>query len=399
MSTHVITDSPFINKVQRFAMIAAGIGAVGLAVSAFMGVERFLTSYLYGYSYAMGITIVAMFFATLQYLVQAGWSALVRRIPEFFAAFVPFAVIGLIPILADVWFGHHLYHWTHHGIFDPKSEHFDALLATKQGYLNPMFFSVRLVIYALIWFATYRFIIGNSFKQDESTTDYTPTRKNMKRAAPFVLLFVLSFTFAGFDLIMSLDPHWFSTMFGVYFFAGNFVTTLSLIAIFMICLHREGSLKGITGEHYHDIGKFMFAFTVFWTYITFSQFFLIWYGNLPEEMIFFIDRFNGGWEYVGYLLVFGHFVLPFSVLITQKNKRNPKVMIAIAVWIMVMHAVDLAFIILPNFSEHFRYGWQELSGLLFFIGAFFYVASRQYKLHAIIPVNDAFLHESYELIS
>jgi hypothetical protein len=399
MNTHLATDSQFIGKVQRFATIALGVGAIGILGAAFTDTTRFFASYLYGFIFFAGISIVAMFFSTLQFLVQAGWSALVRRVPEFFAGFVPFIVIGLIPILADVWFGHHLYHWTHHGVYDPASPHFDELLAAKKGYLNPMFFTIRVALYALVWFATYRFIVGNSFKQDESSSDYTPTRKNMKRAAPFVLLFALSFTFAGFDLVMSLDPHWFSTMFGVYFFAGTFVSTLSLIAIFTVNLRREGTLKGITDEHYHDIGKFMFAFTVFWTYITFSQFFLIWYGNLPEEMIFFIERFHGGWEWFGYALVFGHFVVPFSVLLTQNNKRNPKVLIGIGTWILCMHAVDLAFIILPNFSKTVRYGWQELSGLLFFGGLFFFLAARQFRSRPIIPVNDAYLHESYELIS
>jgi hypothetical protein len=399
MSTHIITDSSFVQKLQRFGLIALALGALGIIGTALTDTQRFFAVYLYGFIFFAGISVVAMFFSTLQFLVQAGWSALVRRVPEFFAGFVPFIVIGIIPILADVWFGHKLYHWTHHGVYDPKSPEFNAVLASKQGYLNPTFFTIRVVLYCVIWFLMYRFIVGNSFKQDASTTDYSPTRKNLKRAAPFVLLFALSFTFAGFDLVMSLDPHWFSTMFGVYFFAGTFVSTLSLIAIFVVNLRQEGKLKGITDEHYHDIGKFMFAFTVFWTYITFSQFFLIWYGNLPEEMLFFITRFQGGWEWVGYTIVFGHFVIPFCVLLTQENKRNPKVLVGIGTWILCMHAVDLAFIIFPNFSETFRYGWQELSGLLFFGGLFFFIVSRQFKDKAIIPVNDAFIKESYELIS
>ncbi len=399
MNTYIAADSPFAQKIGRFAMIAAGVGTLGMVGALFTDSQRFFAAYLYGFIYFAGISVVAMFFSALQFLVNAGWSALVRRIPEFFAGFVPFIILGLIPILADVWGTHKLYHWTHHGVYDPSSPEFDALLATKQGYLNPTFFTIRIVLYAAVWFFMYRFIIGNSFKQDESATDYTPTRKNMKRSAPFVLLFALSLTFAGFDLVMSLDPHWFSTMFGVYFFAGTFVSTLSLIAIFMVNLHREGTLKGITKEHYHDVGKFMFAFTVFWTYITFSQFFLIWYGNLPEEMLFFMERFHGGWEWFGYTLVFGHFVVPFCVLLTQNNKRNPKVLIGVGIWILLMHAVDLAFIIMPNFSKTFRYGWQELSGLLFFGGIFFVVVARQFKQHSIVAANDAYIKESLELIS
>jgi hypothetical protein len=399
MNTVVIADSSFARKLNQYALIAIGIGAISLAVAGVFDFGRFMQAYLVGYVYFTGICIVAMFFATLQFLVNAGWSALVRRIPELFAGFLPIVLIGLLPIIFDVWITHTLYHWADPHIYDPKSEHFDAILNLKKGFLNPTFFTIRMVIYALIWFFTYRIIIGNSFKQDESTTDYTPTRTNMKRSAPLVLLFAMSLTFAGFDLVMSLDPHWFSTMFGVYFFAGNFVSTLSLIAIFVVTLRRGGHLKGITDEHYHDIGKFMFAFTVFWTYITFSQYFLIWYGNLPEEAIFFITRAHGNWQFLGYGLVFGHFIVPFVTLLTQNNKRNPSVLIGVGCWILFMHFIDLSFIILPNFSASFSLSWREVASWLFFGGLFFFMTARQLKTRSIIAVNDPYLNESLELIS
>ena len=398
MNTVIIADSSFAQKMRTYSMIALGVGALGMVGAAFLDSGRFLAAYLLGYIYFAGITIVAMFFATLQFLVNAGWSAMVRRIPEIFAGFLPIVLIGLIPMIIDVWFSHKLYHWADPHIYQP-GPHFDEVLASKRGYLNPTFFTIRLGIYALIWFMTYRLIIGNSFKQDESATDYTPTRFNMKRSAPFVLLFAMSLTFAGFDLVMSLDPHWFSTMFGVYFFAGNFVSTLSLIAIFVVTLRRQGHLKGITDEHYHDIGKFMFAFTVFWTYITFSQYFLIWYGNLPEETLFFILRAHGNWQFLGYGLVFGHFIVPFVTLLTQNNKRNPAVLVGVGCWILFMHFIDLSFIILPNFSPTLRIGWQEICGWLFFAGLFFFMIARQLATRSIVAVNDPYLKESLELVS
>lgn len=396
---YIISESKFLNSLQRFSLIALGIGGLGITVAAFMDLQRFFSSYLYGFVYFMGISVVALFFCTLQYLVNAGWSALVRRIPEFFAAFVPIIIIGMLPIIFDVWVTHKLYHWTHHEIYEKGNPAFDPILATKQPYLNPIFFTIRLFIYCGIWFVMYKFIVGNSQKQDDSNIDYTPSRKNLKRAAPFVLLFALSLTFAGVDFVMSIDPHWFSTMFGVYFFAGNFVATLSIIAIFIVNLRNEGHLKGVTDEHYHDIGKFMFAFTVFWTYITFSQYFLIWYGNMPEETMFFIHRFHGGWEWVGYTIVFGHFIIPFIILLTQNNKRNPKVLVGVGFWMIIMHAVDLAFIIFPQYSSTFRFGWQEISGWLFFAGAFAFIITKQFRSRSIVPVNDPYLQESLELIS
>ncbi|MBD1209041.1 MAG: quinol:cytochrome C oxidoreductase [Ignavibacteria bacterium] len=398
MNTVIIADSSFVQKLRMYSLIALGVGALGLAGAAFFDMGRFLQAYLLGYIYFAGITIVSMFFSSLQFLVNAGWSAMVRRIPEIFAGFLPVVLIGLIPMIVDVWFSHKLYHWADPSLYVP-GPHFDEVLATKHSFLNPTFFTIRLGIYALIWFVTYRLIIGNSFKQDESTTDYTPTRVNMKRSAPMVLLFAMSLTFAGFDLVMSLDPHWFSTMFGVYFFAGNFVSTLSLIAIFIVNLRRQGHLKGITDEHYHDIGKFMFAFTVFWTYITFSQYFLIWYGNLPEETLFFILRAHGNWQFLGYALVFGHFIVPFVTLLTQNNKRNPAVLIGVGCWILFMHFIDLSFIILPNFSPTLRIGWQEITGWLFFAGLFFFMVTRQLATRSIVAVNDPYLKESLELVS
>jgi hypothetical protein len=398
MNSVIIADSSFAKKLHQYSLIALGVGAVGLAAAAVFDAGRFLQAYLVGYIYFAGITIVSMFFATLQFLVNAGWSALVRRIPEIFAGFLPVVLIGLIPIVVDVWFSHKLYHWADPHVYEP-GPHFDALLNTKRGYLNPTFFTIRLALYATIWFLTYRLIIRNSFKQDESNTDYTPTRQNMKRSAPFVLLFAMSLTFAGFDLVMSLDPHWFSTMFGVYFFAGNFVSTLSLIAIFIVNFKRQGLLKGITGEHYHDIGKFMFAFTVFWTYITFSQYFLIWYGNLPEEVLFFWHRAHGNWQFLGYGLVFGHFIVPFVTLLTQNNKRNPAVLVGVGCWILFMHFVDLCFIILPNFSPTLSVSWQDVCGWLFFAGLFFFMIARQLGTRSIVAFNDPYLKESLELIS
>ncbi|MCS6807578.1 MAG: hypothetical protein RML40_02695 [Bacteroidota bacterium] len=398
MNAVIIASSSFVQKLRMYSMIALGIGSAGMAVAALLDTGRFLQAYLIGYIYFAGITVVAMFFATLQFLVNAGWSALVRRIPEIFAGFLPIVLVGMIPIVADVWITHKLYHWADPHVYEP-GPHFDEILALKRGYLNPIFFTIRLVLYAAIWFATYRLIIVNSFKQDESNTDYTPTRLNMKRSAPFVLLFALSLTFAGFDLVMSLDPHWFSTMFGVYFFAGNFVSTLSLIAIFVVVLRKQGLLKGVTDEHYHDIGKFMFAFTVFWTYITFSQYFLIWYGNLPEEALFFIARAHGNWQFLGYGLVFGHFIVPFVTLLTQNNKRNPKVLVMVGSWILFMHFIDLAFIILPNFSPTLHLGWQDMVSWLMFAGLFFFTVARQLQTRSIVAINDPYLKESLELVS
>jgi hypothetical protein len=386
-----LQGTPFIAKLQKVALAAIIIGAVGFAVAFATGADhtRLLADYLIGFVYFAGIAVTAMFFSALQFLVKAGWSASIRRIAENFAGFVPFIIIGMIPIFL---FRADLFHWVHEVALDP-------ILAKKAKFLNETFFGIRLVLYCALWFLMYRFIVGNSKKQD-TATDYSPTYKNLKRAAPFVILYALTITFAGFDLLMSLEPHWYSTIFGVYFFAGNFVATLSLICIFTINLYKSGHLKGyVTLEHFHDIGKFMFAFTIFWTYIAFSQYFLIWYANMPEETIYYVTRLNGGWEYFGWGSIFLHFIIPFLTLLRQDVKRRLPIMMFAACLLLFAHFIDLSWIVLPAFSKTFRFDYPEISAWLLFFGLFMYVAAKQFATNNLIPVNDPYIKESIELVS
>lgn len=386
-----LQGTPFLSKLQKVAIISVIAGAIGLAAAFATDSDhtRLLADYLIGFVYFAGIAVTAMFFSALQFLVKAGWSASIRRIAENFAGFVPFIIIGLIPVFL---FKGELYHWVHEIAHDP-------ILSKKAPFLNETFFGIRLLLYCGLWFLMYRYIVGNSKKQD-TATDYNPTYKNLKRAAPFVVLYALTITFAAFDLLMSLEPHWFSTIFGVYFFAGNFVATLSLVCIFAINLHKAGHLKGyVTLEHFHDIGKFMFAFTIFWTYIAFSQYFLIWYANMPEETIYYVKRLQGGWEIFGWGSILLHFVVPFLTLLRQDVKRRLPIMMFASCLLLFAHFIDLCWIVLPVFSDEFRFGYPEIAAWLFFFGLFMYVVARQFGANSLIPVNDPYLKESIELVS
>jgi hypothetical protein len=395
-------SSGLVKRLQTLSFALIAVGAIGLGITfATGGKTMFFPSYLLGFIFFTGITLTALFFSTLQFLVQAGWSAMIRRIPEMFTAFLPIVALGLIPIIADVWVSHSLYHWTH--AEDVAKDH---ILTLKSPYLNPTFFTIRMVIYVALWLGIRAFIVGNSFKQD-TANDIDPSKKNYKRSAPALIAIALTLTFAAFDLVMSLDPHWFSTMFGVYFFAGNFVTTIGLIALFAHALKQEGHLKGLTTEHFHDLGKFMFAFTVFWAYITFSQYFLIWFSNIPEETLFFMHRFDHGWQVYGYALVFLRFIGTFFILLKQDNKRNPNVLRFTAFWIVASQFIDLSFIILPNFhpvgsEEPFtplQFLLPSLAGFAFFGGLFFYIFAQQLKTKQVVAANDPFIKESLELVS
>lgn len=400
MTNVQLGSTPIIAKVNRIGMILTAVGAIGLGLTYVMsGPERFYADYLLGFWYFAGISVTMMFFSALQYLARAGWSSAVRRIAENFTGMVPFLAIALIPIIVNLFSHHSIYEWSH------ESAKTDPILMKKAAYLDTTFFIVRMGIYLLLWFGMYRFVVGNSVKQDASGADIKPTLKNWKRSAPWVLVYALSITFASFDLLMSLEPHWFSTIWGVYTFAGHFVGALAVIAIMTVVLYNSGHLhEYITPEHFHDLGKLMFAFCVFWAYIAFSQYFIIWYANLPEETYYFTNRMAHGWEYFGYALVALHFVVPFMVLLRQDVKRKTKVLVAAACIILASHYVDLFWIIMPAVGhvmgeEGAFFGWQDITGWLFFAGIFMVFAARDYKRRNAVAINDPLIHEAVEYTS
>jgi len=403
--SHVnIGSTPFIAKLQRNGMLLTVIGALGLAAVYFTGgehaLERLMADYLIGFWLITGISVTMVFFSALQYLARAGWSASIRRIAENFSGFVPFIAVAAIPIIVNLFSHHHsIYEWTH------DSAATDPIILKKAAYLNETFFIVRLAIYALLWIGMLRFVVGNSLKQDTSADDITPTRKNWKRAAPWVIVYALTITFCSFDLLMSLEPHWFSTIWGVYAFAGNFVSALAIITLMAIALRKSGHLANyITDEHYHDLGKLMFAFSVFWAYIAFSQYFIIWYANLPEETIYFTFRTANGWQWFGIALVITHFIMPFALLLRQGVKRKVAMLRIAAVVILVSHFIDIIWIVMPAVSkvvkhEGILFGWQEFTGVIFFAGIFCILTARNYMKRSAVAVNDPLVHESLEYSS
>jgi len=399
-----LSGSPIAGKLQTiaFGMMALGVALTSLAVT-MGGMQHFFAVWTLGFGYVLGITITMMFFSGLQFLIRAGWSASVRRLPELFASYVPIIIFGFIPVIVGLFSGE-LFPW-----FDPAhwkagemalADHQIHVVHTKDAYLNQNFFIARIVLYVAIWMLMYLFIIKGSLKQDSSNTDYSPTKRNFKIAAPFLIMYALTITFAGVDILMSLSPTWFSTMFGVYYFAGNWVSALSLIAIVMVMLHRAGHLKGfVTHEHYHDIGKLMFAFTVFWAYIAFCQYMLIWYSNIPEETEFFIHRVHGGWEILGWTSLIIHFVVPFLLLIRQDFKRKGNVLIIGGIIMLIANFLDLCWVVLPVFSSKFSMNGTEFGPALLLFGGLLFTFVRSAQKNNIVALNDPYLHESIELIS
>ncbi|MCA8976950.1 MAG: quinol:cytochrome C oxidoreductase [Planctomycetes bacterium] len=330
--------------IPQMALLAIGVALLGGAY--FTGDEHgsFWFSYLVGYMGVLGIVLCALFFTMVQHITRAGWSITVRRLAENLAWTLPWMLLLFAPVIAG---SHTIYH---HWMGADLTQ--DLVLKGKSAWLNQNAFFMRVGIYFLIWIVLAWFFRSKSIKQDDSGDPAISLRLS-RVAAPGLLLFALSITFAAFDWIMSVDPHWFSTIFGVTYFAGGYMAFLAYTILLAMWLGRKGYLKeAITTEHYHDLGKFLFTFVVFWTYTNFSQYMLIYYANLPEETHWFADRAVNGWGAVGVILIVGHFLFPFVFLLSRHIKRNNKTLAFGSIFLLVIHCIDMQFLILPSGASH-----------------------------------------------
>jgi len=349
-----ISDAKLEGGLGKFALPMMIAGLVGVAASYIMGSgagdnqKQFLHSYLTAFMYFLAIGLGGLFFVILQHLVGASWSITVRRIAECVAVSIPVLAILFVPILiAVINKNDTLYIWT-----NPATIAKDHLLEHKSAWLNPTAFAIRAVVYFAIWSVLAIYFHRSSVRQDESgDAEITVTQRVI--SAPAMIVFGLSLTFAAFDFVMSLTPHWYSTIFGIYFFAScamSFMATLALLSKFV---QRCGGLKtAISIEHYHDIGKLLFTFVFFWGYISFSQFMLIWYSNIPEETEFFLHRMEGGWMTVSLILIFCHFLIPFIGMLSRTSKRNRTLLLFWSIWMLTMHYVQMFWLVKHNYDTH-----------------------------------------------
>jgi hypothetical protein len=273
----------------------------------------------------------------------------------------------------------------------------DEMVRKKEAYLNVGFFSVRAAIYFVIWAALAVWFARKSEAQDKDG-DPKHTLAMQGLSAPALPLFALSLTFAGFDWIMSIDPKWYSTIFGVYIFAGAVVAGLSVLSILSVGLQTAGYFKRVsTVEHRHDVGKLLFGFTVFWAYIAFSQFFLIWYANIPEETIFFRERMTEAWMPVSALLLVGHFIFPFGFLLSRHVKRSAFGLRFGAATLLAMHWLDLYWLVMPNLDHHPHFSIADVGGLLAPAGIAAFLVARSASTSNLFPVKDPRLAETYKV--
>ncbi|MEK6774699.1 MAG: molybdopterin oxidoreductase [Bdellovibrionota bacterium] len=373
-------------QLMIYAFLAIGVATLVIALVANQQ-ERLWTSYLVAFFYFSGLALGGLFFVAINNLSKAGWSVSIRRLSEGMTSFIPFILIGGLLLVAGF---KYLFPWTNAEVIANN-----PLIQLKTAYLNTSSFVIRLVIFCAGWFYFRHKIVGNSLNQDQNG-NVELTHKNVGYSIAFVLFFAISFSLFSVDLIMSLMPTWYSTIFGIYCFAGLFQASLAALAILIVFLRRSGFVKGyITHEHQHDVVKFTKGFTVFWAYIAFSQFMLIWYANIPEETEYYIMRSQNGWMGISVLLLIFRFIVPFIALLPKGLKRNDSHVVLVSSLILIMQYVDIYWMVYPNFNDgHLAFGLWEIGIFIGFTGLFMFTLFNFFKNNSLVPLKDPRLSEA-----
>jgi hypothetical protein len=364
------------------------LGAITFLAGLLFGdARRMWEAFLVYHTLAMGLAIGALFMMVIHYLGASGWIVGVRRIYESVAFYVLVAALFNVVLL----FGQgKIYPWTNLEFMNS-----DPVLQGKIGYFSTGFFSARILVFtAVVTFFTWR-LVSNSVQQDEEG-GLALSKRQKPLSAIFLVLFAPLMTMFSVDLIKSLEPKWFSTMFGIYLFVGFVQAATALVIVVVNMLQKSGYLKEITADHYHDLGKYLFGWSIFWAYIGVCQYLLIWYANLPEETSYYLRRQDPGWVYFTILLPIVRFLLPFCLLLPRMAKRTPSYLVKVSYIVLFGAWLDVYWMVMPSVSPH-RFGFSYLYDIglfLGFLGLLCFSIRRFLSRHAMIPVKDPFVHET-----
>ncbi|MFD2285738.1 quinol:cytochrome C oxidoreductase [Pedobacter petrophilus] len=402
MGTHNINFSEqfeFTGKVKTLSIvgIALGIAAVAygfIAGDKVMHERTFANLLLMGYYFAC-VCMSGMFFLAVQYVAQAGWSASILRVPQAMAKTLPIAAVILIVIITAGLFTHNLYHhWNADGITDPNSPNYDSLIAGKAVFLNVPFFLGRQVVFLGVYSIFAMLFVKLSYNEDLAG-GLASYRKGFKNACIFLVIYGFTTPIFAFDTIMSLEAHWFSTMFGWYNFAAMWVSSLATIAIILILLRRAGYMQWVNNSHLHNLGQFIFGFSIFWTYVWFAQFLLIYYANMPEETVYFYKRFEY-YKFWFFLNLAMNFLAPVLLLMDRDNKRTDVKLLFVSIVVLLGHWVDYYQMIMPGAVEegHNGFGVIEIGTAIGFVGLFTFTVLTSLSKKPLIAKNHPLLQES-----
>jgi hypothetical protein len=357
------------------ALAIAGAGAVA------GGADQFFRSYLVGFVFWNGIGLGCLAVLMLQYLTGGAWGIAIRRLLESAARTLPLTAIAFVPLALGL---PHLYEWTHRDVVAK-----DELLQKKALYLNVPFFLSRAVLYFALWLLI-AWLLNRLSRAQDTNPDRAVTRRLQLTGAGGLVVYALTVTFASIDWVMSLEPHWFSTMYGVIFMVAQALGGLALaVATLVLLSHRQPLAGFIQPRHLHDLGKMLFAFVMFWAYVSYSQYLIVWSGNLPEEIPWYLARFRGGWGWVGLAVLVLQFVVPFALLLSRVANRNPRILFTAAALLVIIRFADICWLVLPAFSpQHFAIHWMDVLVPVGLGGIWIAVFASQIPKRPLLPTGD-----------
>jgi len=384
-----MTGEALKTQLERMQRVALAVGVAGIVVCAlgfFTAREQFFQSYLLGFVFWMCIAMGSFAVLLLHHTFGAGWGFVVQRPVEAATRTFPLMAVLFLPLLAGM---HDLYHWTH------AEAATDVLLKHKAAYLNVPFFIGRTAFYFVAWIGVASLLNRWSAQLDE-TGDARIAEKLRAFGPPGLLVYGLTATFAAVDWVMSLDPHWFSTMFGLIFIGGQVLATFAFMILVTRVLSKHEPMKDRAHPaQFHDLGNLTLAFTMIWAYLSFSQFLIIWSGNLPETITWYTDRSRGGWQWVALLLFVLNFALPFALLLSRFTKRRIDALARVAIIILAMRLVDLFWVIAPKFhAEAFHVHWLDVAAPAGIGGAWVWFFLNELKKRPVLPVRDPRMEEA-----
>ena len=377
------TAPPEVGYLGSRALIVGVVGLIALGIGFFFDKDQFFRAYLVGFIYWLGAALGSLGFLMIQYLTGGSWGVVTRRIFEAAARTVfPLGLILFIPIVLGMG---SLYEWTH-----ADKVAVDPILQHKQPYLNVTFFLIRAAVYFLVWWLLSS-MLSRLSKAHDDTGDHGKRQRMADLSGPGVLAYGLTMTFAAFDWVMSLDPHWYSTIYGLMVIAGQGINAISLAIIIAVNLAKREPMEHVyRPSHFHDLGKLLFALVMVWAYFSYSQLVIIWAANLPEEITWYLRRWSGKWSLVGWAVLLFHFAVPFTILLSRDLKRHARRLIWVAGLMMFMRMLDLVFLVAPEPGSPSRLStaWMYVAATLGIGGVWLWVFSQNLRSRSLLPVND-----------
>ncbi len=377
-----------IGQLRNVAFAVGAIAAVASGIGAFLTPQRFVQSYLVAYLWVLAAPLGALGLMMLHHVSRGAWGVLIRRILEAAARTLPFMAVLFLPVLLRM---QDLYIWS-----DPAIVSEDALLQAKTPWLNTTFFTIRAGFYFLAWIGLTTVLTRISRSQDRASEGLSAARRLQSISAGGLVLFVVTVSFASFDWLMSLDPHWYSSIYGIYYMIGAVLTALCLTVVISLWLSGRTPMDGaLRPLHFHDLGKLMLAFLMLWAYFAVSQLIIIWSGNLPEEVPWYIERTTGMWKWFAHAIILVHFALPFALLLSSDLKADAKRLVGVAGLVLVMRWVDMFWQAAPSMHLHHLH-WLDVTTAIALGGIWTGLFLTQLQGTALIPRNEPFLEEALQ---